>query len=865
MAEDTAKWGGLQLEIPPPVLEPIITAVNNALEMLVVVLDIVLTVLDIVKVFIVGLLSPLLAILDAIIALIESLANDLRKLGLYIHYDAILGEPPDKFIELAESQLKGGFNAWETRCFNWLIDTRDPNRPDFSTGTGTLGLFFYASVEFDGLLRLYKMFLALKRLFDGKSNNNMLQSPNNLKYEMKRLGGVFGLTKIGIDEMWGEQDPPSVAGLSWGYSAAPAGPLGVALPALPPEAVVIELSTIPEGLMVGYSRQAQGTTDAQKRKSGFAQAPLSVGGGPLRIYGGTANLVQGSKLMGGGPIGKVPIAHQQAGIWFVKSASDQDPIFLEEWIAAENEIGKPIGQTQIVRNYGNGLNAFFPDFSYDLMAEDCPRGIKEISNGKPVPENEPAREVFIRISSANAEVATQSPRFNTSSNDNNGISGYAIKDLNDVSKPVITKMFPQNATRSMPSAPIKVKFPSGVEKKFMRMVRNAACIAYLCRGDKGSGFEQITPKLQKYIIKNPYTKTNRGSSRAIIGKAARNLSEDFDNLVGVLPDLVLEALVEAHEENLNFTLADLTAQSKTNSGVGGLKLTTEDTEDLYAHCLMKNDTGNVLGVHINRDSASKKRDTVANANLMKWVGKGGRGTNLKTVTGGRPYASATISSISNQLPIWIGWKSTVGDPPQALEDWTEDKFVAFYAREMFTLDQINSALTILNIATQLNDGKSSWIAIRPLDTLLLPVELFLENLLGFMKNLREGLLAIIQQILDYIRMVEARIVELQQLVRRIQALLRMFSDFVVSADLHMLVVTGAGTQGLTTEFMTAEEKPTDLPTAYGTGVVVVAGGLPLIIVDLLKAIFKPGDKPGGGAAAEGAGGPSAAELLEGEA
>ena len=139
---DEAAWGGLRLEVPPPVLEPIITAVNNFLEMLVVFLDIVLVVLDIVKVFIVGLLNPLLAVLDALIALIESLANDLRKAGLYIHTDTYRGGGKTG-VQHYEA-LKGGFSNWETRCFNWLIDTTDRNRPDFSTGTGVLGLFFCA-------------------------------------------------------------------------------------------------------------------------------------------------------------------------------------------------------------------------------------------------------------------------------------------------------------------------------------------------------------------------------------------------------------------------------------------------------------------------------------------------------------------------------------------------------------------------------------------------------------------------------------------------------------------------------------------------------------------------------------------------
>ena len=109
MADETATWGGLTLEVPPPVLEPIITAANDILEMLIVVLDIVLVVLDIVKVFIVGLLNPLLAVLDALIALVEALANDLSKLGLYIHLDSAFTDSTTESLRLHTSNFEAVF------------------------------------------------------------------------------------------------------------------------------------------------------------------------------------------------------------------------------------------------------------------------------------------------------------------------------------------------------------------------------------------------------------------------------------------------------------------------------------------------------------------------------------------------------------------------------------------------------------------------------------------------------------------------------------------------------------------------------------------------------------------------------------
>lgn len=877
MADETATWGGLTLEVPPPVLEPIITSLNNILEMLIVVLDIVLVVLDIVKVFIVGLLGPILALLDALIALVEALANDLSKLGLYIRLDSAFTDPTTEFSKVAHEQLRGGFQAWETRCFNWMIDTKDPKRPDFSTGTGTLGLFFYASVDWESIIRLYKVIMSIYRLFGGKGAATPLQTPNNLKYEMKKFGGIFGMSKIGVSQMWGEEELPTVAELSWGYAASPSGPLGPTLPALPPDSVVIELSTVPEGYMVGYSRTQASTTGAEKRSNGFLQAPLDIGGGPLRIYGGTANLVANnrSSLWGGQKI-EAPDEEGKNGLWFVKNPEDPDIIHLDKWVKAEDKLKHAIGQNQIVLGYGGAsgfMSAVFPNFVYDLKMEDCPYGIKSISNGEPTPEDEPAKEVYVRISSGTEEMVTQEPKKSApklTASDSKGTSGYFLFKFDSPLDFIETRHSPVNAKRSMPSAVMKLKFPSEAQKTFMQMIKNAACIAYLCRGDldnmdgvpEPSGFEPLMNKLFPFIPggKGVYAKNDYHNSRKKVAIAAQRIADSFDDVVGFIPEGVLETLVETHGENLNFTIGSWETLTGTTIGTA--------TDDLFTHCSCENSFNNTLGIHLGKNKIAKgKKGKLAEKKFFADEGYMGMDTAVimdGSIEQATTFGESQKKGHSNNLPVILGYSAPKPtDVPNRLIEWKDAADWA-YVREMFSKEQVNSALTILNIATNFNDGKSGWIAIRPLEALMLPIEQFLDEMLEFLKNVREGLMAIIKQILDYIRMIEARIVELQQLVRKIQAILRMFADMVVSADLHLLVVTGAGTQGLISEFMAAEEKPSDSPTAYGTGVAVVAGGLPLIIVDLLKAIFAAGDKPGGGAS-DGSDDASATDLLEGEA
>lgn len=870
---DVAAWGGLKLEVPPPVLEPIISAINDFLELMVAALDIVLIILDIAKVFIVGLLSPLLAIIDAIIALLESLANDLRKAGLYIHLDKYSGDGKTTMHHL--QNLKGGYQAFESRAFNWLIDSGDRKRPDFSTSSGVLGLFVYGSVDFEELMRLIRMIMSFIKLFC-KGLPQPLQTPTNLEVELKNTGGAFGLAKVGLTEMFEGEGLPTVAGLSWGHAASPSNPLGIAFPPLPPPCSVIEISTTPEGYMVGCTRQKAGTTDAKKKVNAFVEAPLDIGGGPLRIYGGTQTLRNNSESK------QKP---EKNGIWFVKSPDDTSPIYLSEWIAAEDAKGAAIGQNQIVIHHGGFMNAVFPNFTYDLLATDLPYGVKKISAGKPVAESERAKEVYVRISSANKGPSTATVNKKLTADDSEGVAGYTIKNINNPSSPLQAKHAPHTSARSPASAPLKVKFPSNSQKIFQQMVRNAACIAYMCRGSIDddaplpSGFKPLAKKLAMYIPRGEKAYIKDASlfgSRMKMAVAARRIADDFQNVAGFIPDTVYDALAEAHEKNLNFYMAEQrTINGETvksfREKVQELKSTGlqfawgefKAGSDLYGAC--KGLKENVLGVHLNYKYFVDDDDAEFTTAVRKRMATG----QLYRPAGGSQLTKAQIDSHSSALPVFVGIIGTheVPDSPKAWAAKMNDGTCQIaYAREMFSTEQLQSALAILQIATNLSGTGQGWIAIRPLETILAPVEDFLEKAIAYMKVVKEGLMAIIQQILDYIRMIEARVIELQQLIRRIQAILAMFADFVISADLHMLVVSGEGTQGLISNFMVAEDKPADGPDAYGTGAVVVAGGLPLMIVDILKAIFAPGDKPGGGAS-DGSGGEEASgtDMLEEEA
>ena len=903
MADDAAKWGGLELEVPPPFLEPIITAINDVLELIVVFLDIVLVVLEICKVFVLGLLGPILAVLEALIALIEALANDLRKAGFYVRYDEEWFN--DKNFQENLTNMMGGFSAWESRCFNWLIDSSDPNRPDFSTASGVLGLFFYMSVDISEVIRLIKVFMGLLRFFGNyPGKGSMLQTPTDLNFEFKR----DPFTAAGWSDMWdSDEAPPKQGELTWGFSAAPANALGMAMPAFPPDACILEISTIREGLMVGAQRTVAGATDAKKVKNSFVMAPIMDGGGPLRIYGGTRTLIGGKKgqsreqLLSGEMNSNAK--NGKSGIWLVKNPEDPNPIYLKEWQKAEDGGDGPIMQKQVVIHHNNAMNYFFPEFKYTLTQEEMPYGLKEVVSGKPVPENDPAREVYIRIASGTDAVASIDPddKFyktkESAKTKSEGISGYKIKNIGNPLEIIKTEHFPEPNSRGRLSQPIKVVFPSEAQKDFMKMVKVAACIAILCRGElDGDPADGVLPshsgfwKVSKLVNQGfgapggwfgDIYRTGGGTpgvwspSKISIATAAENIAEAFQRRAASIPDAVFEALVKAHGKNLLFYMGasrsdhpliegTIPSFRDTSEVVNGVSVFHFDSKKdqakhtLFDHCNTY-ETGDdrYVGAHLNLMAPFSNKANIAAIQ----VGYNTYGKNNGVQDSS--FTTAQYKANDGRIPVFIGSEGEdFGEESTLIENVALGTSMIVPARNCFTRAQMDSALAVLNVATSAaSDGK--WIAVRPLETILLPVEEFLEKLLNWLKTVRDGLLAIIKQILDYIRMIEARILEIQQLIRKIQAILRMFADFTVSADLHMLVCTGAGTQGLIAEFMQSENKPEDGAGAVGTGVAVVAGGLPLIILDLIKAIFAATDSPGASAGG-GDDGPDAAALLADE-
>jgi hypothetical protein len=129
------------------------------------------------------------------------------------------------------------------------------------------------------------------------------------------------------------------------------------------------------------------------------------------------------------------------------------------------------------------------------------------------------------------------------------------------------------------------------------------------------------------------------------------------------------------------------------------------------------------------------------------------------------------------------------------------------------------------------DGQ--WIQAR-LGQVIPPLDDVMSVFENWINALETSVRSIADVLDDYIDFVKERLVETQQLIRRINSLVNSIVDFPLPKSAGLLLLS-SGTDGLLSDFVAAENKPSDSPLAYGGGIVFVAGGAPSFLLELFKS------------------------------
>jgi len=858
MAKD---WVTAELSLEPLLkpIYPVLEGLNGILSALIAILNIVQKILDILKVFLVGLLDPLRALVEIIIEEIRGIIQDLRQIGLYIAGDWALLDS-----ETNQAYLLGGYATYEQRMVARLLDTTDPNRPNFSSSSAALGVFLYTSSG--DMSDIARAAFAILKLFGqdallGKQKPYPTPTAPTIGYG-SAAAGVSAFTSLG--KVSAENSPDSIS-LTW---SMPTGTSKSPFKNPSPKGFLIHVSTVPDGLEVVASTSNPTSPNPKEPPRIIGGAVDPINNSPLKLYGGVADLGVAENPKDFSTVEQ--LKSPQAPLLFLKK--DQvTPLIKPSTLVPDS--GPPIlGNTYYVKmsdlspqRIGGGTQ-----FTATLKVADLPLeasfkggsdGFAEIDGNAA-----PAKNYWVRVRALTANYVKYATGQGLTGSlfspgsvydskvrifefSNEFIKGAAVN--NGVISPDSTggqKVNPSVLSfKDITAAggPGVVTVPTENQLNYQKALQTALALAILCRADltqfsKGNwqnvhatgyalGFEaQVRGALGSLQIDENFFKETRPQT---FREKLRKLLVSFQP--NTPPEGVIESILGDAKELLEFKWSMLGSGYPNltileSIGIGGDPLETEGV-GANPFCRV-------------RPKFILEKDYASPNTVGQYAG---------------PVRAPSFVEFVKPFTVSEGWLFGVGsadnspiiyqDSPYGLTDANPKTKTQFIRNAVYNYnDQIllTEASIILGVAMStyaIPDTDGGWLAIRLMPQALVPLDQLLSKVDKFLQGVLDGLQGVIDQIIKYIEAIQARIYQLQALLELIQSLLQSIAMFQLPS-LSALVLVENGTAGLTTGLITSGNKPQDDSSDYGFGVVAVAGGIPTVLLETLGLIFSGGGK-----------------------
>lgn len=909
----TGSWIGFNLTIPD-FLAPVREAIDSVAQLLIAILNIILAVLDIIKAFTLAFLDPLIALIEALIALIEQFVNDLRNAGFYLHGDWYLLKEGPEF-----RNLLGGYQAYERRMIQRLIDPRDPNRPVLSPSSVVIALFFYASADGDSFMRVINFIRGILTLFarGGSFPGRSLGTVTNVQasYGVEGIDNVTGATKTLFGQMIQRQQegipavsqaaPPNIVTLKWQLAGAPGNFVSPIAPLLP-NGFFIEISTEPNPLYLQYDIVPKGQQVTSGTGSAIADPPNRVRGLCVDEQGRTF-LVNGGIDMFDIQGEFFDVQGANPRVFAFKTTADQDPIPLSELKKGDDYL---LQRTIYVSPLQAGGITPGQALSYTLTLDDMPK-LATFENGK-AGNIEETDTFYVRIRPVSSNIkSTDDFKFQITS----AVFNRQTVPVKIPVDPVIAG--PEKTSildRGEASAPLKITFPNANTEDYLKCVFTALIVMALSRpdlqqvinNDNGLPIEEFDPDIHSWAIFSGHAANETGledlaktllpqftgrkvgnqkywngeSSPVVWREQAYNRLSALTNRLfrdNNPPRSIQKLVVETCQDLLNFTLGDFvddgtselrnevvealgdrsSIQAPNINQVSNLTLINALLDgDIYAGLAL-----NPWSLGTNKDDTSalirQFRSDLNSAVLPDPYPPGFYSTSndaqiqaaearqaLAQQAGGDLVAeldaagldsSAETLRTSLEDPAFVGAASpnrivrgsVLNSPVIYVRRGTQVTKLTF-CRNAFDANIYNQAAFALQIALgPVNASDGGWITAR-LGQLLPDIDQFLDEILAWIKALAAALDSIAKAIRRFIEYLQARIIELQILIQRINAILQnLFRLFSILPAGFILPVVEQGTTGVLRSLVTAQDKPFDGPNFYGGGVVVLASAGPL--------------------------------------
>lgn len=814
-----ATWSVVQPGIPE-VITDVASAIDSVADALLAVLDIALQILEVLKAFLIGLIDPIAALVQALIAEVEGLLNDLRQLGVYVSGDFNAQWPFD--------ELQGGYPAYERRMIARFVDRTDPTRPSFSPRSVGLAIFFYASGDASQIPELIKLTKRLAEFFgDRTEGGQQFTVPVDLRVTYGRDGAP--LSQFGaLMKMEGSSVlVPNAANIRW--SMAPPvtrPPIAWQLPS--PSGFLVQVSTVRDGLLVAWeapTKNALIEENGETRAMGLVQDPY---GRTFRLFGGKDLLdldipeaVENGTLKPGA-----------ARVYGLRDVNDTIPIPLADLKDGEKYLlqrtfyvdAKQGSSSPLLTGPGQG-------WAVTLNHDDMPWEAEFTEQNGVVTAtaagNNPATTVYVRVAAVSEDVVSENSfqwSLTTEIVNAQAQAGKAVRFESSLSPTVMGEV----------SAPLTVTFPNTETTTYLDTVATALAVLVLSRPDL-----PVITDAEKFVESSALNETGlENLAKYLMPKLVGRTPGQFYKKVGLSPldtrrDIMNRCRLVANE--LYRQTGNMGSSIESIVNARGLRLRTflwSEADSRYPGTTIldsldttissDDETGlalNPLSIGIDEDSVSEFLDDLAIARFPSFNVKANANPTFVAEQGSCDYAPVLFARDGlNITAISYARNLLVGEP-----------------------DVLEAAAEVLGIAAApmtltRKPGEGAWRAFRLLPQGLPGIEQMLDEVLRWAQNIEAGIKAVTDLITAYIDFIESRIMEIQSLIVRINGLIQAILNLQMPA-VGALVVTGYGTDELLSEFIVADNKPSDVPTNYSAGAVLVAGGLPGPVIDLLAMFF----------------------------
>ena len=147
------------------------------------------------------------------------------------------------------------------------------------------------------------------------------------------------------------------------------------------------------------------------------------------------------------------------------------------------------------------------------------------------------------------------------------------------------------------------------------------------------------------------------------------------------------------------------------------------------------------------------------------------------------------------------------------------------------------ALSVAASAIRRSPEDGEWISIRWLDQYP-AIDEILTIIQQWIEAIGKSLGSLLDSLMKYIEFIEARIIEIQQLIKRINGLIQSLLGFsFLLPKCAALALVSNGTGGILADLVSAENKPQDSPLSYGAGIAVVIPYGPGPAMEIVRAFL----------------------------